>query len=88
MLSRESPSPLPNANSSKSFWLSEPELVGYRTTDDLPSEADVVVIGTGVTGTSALRYLVQSGKKLNIVALEAREVCWGASGRVGSVDVR
>lgn len=81
---RETPCPLPSSNASKSFWLSEPELIGHRTTESLPLEADVVVVGTGITGASALRYLVESGKKLNIVALEAREVCWGATGRVRS----
>ena len=78
----ETPCPLPNANPSTSFWHSEPELLGHRNTSTLPSEADVVVVGTGITGASALRYLVESGKKLNILALEAREVCCGATGRV------
>jgi hypothetical protein len=78
------PCPLPNANSSKSFWHSEPDeiLLGHRTTADLPAQADVVVVGCGITGANAARFLVDSGKELNIVILDAREVCWGATGRV------
>lgn len=76
--------PLPNANSSKSFWHSEPDefLIGHRTTPELPSTADVVIVGCGITGANAARFLVESGKGLSVVILEAREVCWGATGRV------
>ncbi|KAF2118325.1 FAD dependent oxidoreductase [Lophiotrema nucula] len=80
---QEAPCPLPSPDSSKSFWLSEPILLGHRTTEELPAEADVVVVGTGITGASALRYLAESGMKLRIVALDAREVCSGATGRNG-----
>jgi len=37
----------------------------------------------GITGANAARYLVESGKRLDIVLLEAREVCYGATGRNG-----
>jgi glycerol-3-phosphate dehydrogenase len=47
-------------------------------------EADIVIVGSGITGTSAARFLAEderaNGKK--IVMLEAREACWGATGRV------
>lgn len=77
---------LPTPASSNSFWHSEPEdfLLGHRTTEDLPTEADIVIVGSGITGTSAARYLTEderaNGK--SIVVLEAREACWGATGRV------
>ena len=46
--------------------------------------ADAVVIGAGVTGSSAALHLARSGKR--VVQLEAREPGWGASGRAyGSV---
>jgi uncharacterized protein with NAD-binding domain and iron-sulfur cluster len=78
------PCPLPVPNSSKSFWHSEPDqfLLGHRTTPNLPTHADVVIVGCGITGANAARYLVESGKDLKTVVLEAREVCWGATGRV------
>lgn len=77
---------LPTSTSTNSFWHSEPDefLVGHRTTQELPAEADIVIVGSGITGTSAARYLSEderaNGK--SIVVLEAREACWGATGRV------
>ncbi|CAE7015240.1 hypothetical protein CFE70_002637 [Pyrenophora teres f. teres 0-1] len=78
---------LPTPKSTDSFWHSEPDeyLLGHRTTEDLPTEADIVIVGSGITGTSAARYLAEderaNGK--SIVVLEAREACWGATGRNG-----
>ena len=50
----------------------------------MPKEVDVVIIGSGITGTSAVRFLLEDerAKGLNVVMLEAREACWGATGRV------
>ncbi|KAJ8066902.1 hypothetical protein OCU04_004287 [Sclerotinia nivalis] len=78
---------LPTSNSTKSFWHSEPSkiLFGHRTTEKLPSRADVIIIGSGIAGTSAAHWLREhrKGKDLNVVMLEAREACWGATGRNG-----
>jgi FAD dependent oxidoreductase len=79
---------LPTPNSTVSFWHREPSkiLLGHRTTDHLPTEADVVIIGSGIAGAFAAHYLAEGnhGRGLNVVMLEAREACWGATGRVGS----
>lgn len=78
---------IPQPESSASFWHSEPSefLLGHRTTPDLPAEADVVIIGSGITGASVARYLTENarGKDLSVVMLDAREACWGATGRNG-----
>ncbi|KAM3075123.1 hypothetical protein ACMFMG_007419 [Clarireedia jacksonii] len=78
---------LPTPNSTESFWHSEPSkvLLGHRTTSLLPSKADVVIIGSGIAGSSAAHWLKESdaGKDLEVVMLEAREACWGATGRNG-----
>ncbi|GJN94061.1 hypothetical protein Rhopal_007125-T1 [Rhodotorula paludigena] len=66
-------------------------------TDPLPHEADVVVIGSGLTGVSAVDELVrlhlassssehtreEEQPTLRIVVLEARTFCSGATGRNG-----
>ena len=77
---------LPTTESTSSFWHSEPSefLIGHRTTPHLPSEADVVIVGSGITGASAARYLAEDerAKGLSVVMLDAREACWCATGRV------
>lgn len=79
---------LPSPNPTNSFWLSSPSpfLLRHRTTPSLPPDADIVIIGSGITGASVARYLVEDGraKGLSVVMVEAREAGWGATGRVGS----
>jgi hypothetical protein len=77
---------LPTPTSTSSFWHTEPSkiLLGHRSTDHLPTKADVVVIGSGIAGAFAAHYLANAehGKDVDVVMLEAREACWGATGRV------
>ena len=81
---------LPTPTSTNSFWHSEPNefIFGHRTTEELPAEADVVIVGSGITGTSAARFLAEDkrAKGKSIVLLEAREACWGATGRVSALS--
>lgn len=87
---------LPTPNTTSSFWLRSPhpDLTEIHS-PKLPVEADVVIIGSGVTGTSIARTLLESRKPRNndlgqepahrpaIVMLEARDICSGATGRNG-----
>ncbi|KAG9834174.1 FAD dependent oxidoreductase, partial [Aureobasidium melanogenum] len=79
---------LPSRHASASFWHTEPKLLGHRTTEDLPQQADIVVIGTGISGASVVHHLFGNlnnagTEKKNVLVLEAREVCWAATGRNG-----
>ncbi|KAK0728509.1 FAD dependent oxidoreductase-domain-containing protein [Lasiosphaeria miniovina] len=77
---------LPTPTSTAPIWLKEPSatLQGHRTTADLPALADVVVVGTGITGSFAARFLKAHQKPgTSLVVLDAREACWGATGRNG-----
>ncbi|KAI0111257.1 FAD dependent oxidoreductase [Nemania sp. FL0031] len=80
-----SPTGLPVDNPSKSYWLTEPSeiLLGHRTTKDLPQATDVVIVGSGITGAFAAHCLKEKAPNLNVVMLEAREACSGATGRNG-----
>ncbi|OJT12873.1 hypothetical protein TRAPUB_10570 [Trametes pubescens] len=49
----------------------------------LPTYADVVIIGSGITGTSVAYNILAREKFVRIVMLEARDVCSGATGRNG-----
>lgn len=83
-----SPAPLPVLKPLPSYWLDNYDSpLSTRGSDSaLPDEVDIVIIGSGLTGTSALRFLVEkweglgNGKKAKIVVLEAREFCSGATG--------
>ncbi|KAK3986333.1 FAD dependent oxidoreductase-domain-containing protein [Cladorrhinum sp. PSN332] len=82
---------LPSTNPTKSYWLHDPSevLLGHRTTEDLPEEADIVIVGSGITGAFAARFLFDEeekhggGNKSRVVVLEAREAVSGATGRNG-----
>ncbi|MCJ1401962.1 hypothetical protein MMC11_005179 [Xylographa trunciseda] len=75
---------LPSPHPTSSFWHNDPSpfLFHHRTTSVLPKTADVVVIGSGISGAFAAKKLLEE-PNLNVVMLEAREACWGATGRNG-----
>ncbi|KAH9845411.1 FAD dependent oxidoreductase [Teratosphaeria destructans] len=83
------PAGLPSEKSTLSFWHTQPSplLTGHRSTRNLPESADVVIIGSGISGASIAHHLltstVSTSKRLDVVMLEAREACWGATGRNG-----
>ena len=81
-------SSLPNRNSTSSYWHQSPsdKLLKHRTTPDLPNSSPVIIIGSGITGAFAARELVQAGRE--VLMLEAREACWGATGRVSHCPCR
>jgi hypothetical protein len=76
---------LPVANPTESFWQEEPhELHNHRSTEELPSHTDILIIGAGYAGVSTAYHLIQDEKtKKSITILEARGACSGATGRNG-----
>lgn len=82
LLKRIETSPgLPVENATLPFWLDVPSPIANHL-DELPAQADVVIIGSGITGASVARTLLHnSGGTLKVVMLEAREACSGATGR-------
>lgn len=55
------PAGLPSRDPTQSYWLRDPSpaLLGHRGTPDLPETADVVVVGSGITGAFAARFLME-----------------------------
>ncbi|KKA28603.1 hypothetical protein TD95_003944 [Thielaviopsis punctulata] len=83
---RPGQSDLPSAKSTNSYWHQKPseKLFGHRSTRTLPRTADVVIIGSGITGAFAAKEAKETwARDLSVVILEAREACWGATGRNG-----
>ncbi|KAH7884298.1 FAD dependent oxidoreductase [Phlebopus sp. FC_14] len=77
---------LPLDNPSRSFWMYPPSSIAQHCSP-LPHYADFVVIGSGITGTSVARTLLDRchAEKIatKLVMLEARDACSGATGRNG-----
>ncbi|KAI5918193.1 FAD dependent oxidoreductase [Camillea tinctor] len=77
------PVTLPRDNPTQSYWQLEPdEIANLRSTETLPATAETVIIGSGITGAAVAFNLLSHGAK-DIVMLEARQACSGATGRNG-----
>ncbi|KAF8645987.1 hypothetical protein AX16_007414 [Volvariella volvacea WC 439] len=86
------PAGLPVPNPTKSFWVDTPganPLAKHGSEGPLTQDADVCIIGSGITGVSAAFHLskmasnVSGEGPLKTVILEARDFCSGATGRNG-----
>lgn len=83
---------IPKDKTTSSFWLKDPHPdFAHRPSKPLPKQADVVIIGSGITGASIARTLLRSRAASGssstshpaVVMLEARDICSGATGRNG-----
>lgn len=63
------------------FWQADAPPQQFFKNKTLPSNADIVVIGGGFTGTSAALQLAKHGA--NVILLEAATIGWEASSRNG-----
>lgn len=78
------PVSLPRLNPTISYWQDPPaEIADLRSTPDLPSEADIVIIGSGISGASIAYRILSSQPGTKVLMLEARQACSGATGRNG-----
>ncbi|KAI9455035.1 FAD dependent oxidoreductase-domain-containing protein [Russula earlei] len=85
---------LPVSNSTPSFWMAGAPgvnpLARVGSTGTLTADADICIIGSGITGVSVAYHLsklfgdnVTLRDPLSVVILEARDFCSGATGRNG-----
>ncbi|OQE30682.1 hypothetical protein PENFLA_c002G10868 [Penicillium flavigenum] len=81
---------VPQSSTTSSFWTLGQHNFSQGAAKPLPKEADVVIIGSGITGAAIARTLLQnraskpsSTSHPSVVMLEARTVCTGATGRNG-----
>ncbi|MCJ1372332.1 hypothetical protein MMC20_003556 [Loxospora ochrophaea] len=74
----------PQPNPTVSYWQDPPSDIAHlRSTSVLPKRASVVVIGSGVTGTTTALKLLSQPSAPSVILLEARTACSGATGRNG-----
>ncbi|KIL93751.1 hypothetical protein FAVG1_02312 [Fusarium avenaceum] len=77
---------LPSENPTTAAWQTPPHpTVSSAQSPALPSETDVIIIGSGITGIGAAHCLLnhRNGTDLKVVMLEARTAVSGATGRNG-----
>lgn len=86
MPSSDQKPPFPAPNSTLPFWRTQPDkLDDHRSTEELPAECDIVIIGAGYAGASVAYHLLDDNPSPpSIVMLEARQACSGATGRNGN----
>lgn len=79
------PSPFPHSTSTLPFWRTGlHQLDNYRSTEVLPAQCDVLIIGAGYAGVSTAYHLLDGNLvPPKIVILEARQACSGATARNG-----
>jgi lysine/ornithine N-monooxygenase len=77
--------PLPRLKSQAPFWqTAASDLKDFRSTQNLPTESDIVIIGGGYSAASLVTHtLNEATPPPSIVVLEARQLCSGATGRNG-----
>lgn len=80
----------PVENPTVSYWMQNPPFPEIGDIQgDLPEEADVVIIGSGITGAAAAKTVLELSsstslaKAPKVVVLEARQLCSGATARNG-----
>lgn len=76
---------LPSTHPTSSAWQEPPASIATIQSETLPSVTDIVIIGSGITGTSVAHTLLNhhQASNLRVTILEARNACSGATGRNG-----
>ena len=78
------PPGLPRDNPTTSYWQDPPsDIANHRTTPDLPTIADYIIIGSGISGAFIAYNLLTKQPNAKVLLLEARQACSGATGRNG-----
>lgn len=86
------PPGLPRANPTVSYWQDPPDAISdLCSTQSLPEAADIVIIGSGISGACVGYNILEHLPAGKVVMLEARQACSGATGRngqsLGSYDI-
>ncbi|KAF7561536.1 hypothetical protein G7046_g2604 [Stylonectria norvegica] len=74
---------VPVTNSTTPFWLSSPHPLADHQSPWPSEPMDIVIIGSGISGTSLARTLVSKRPELRVVLIDARSLCSGATARNG-----
>lgn len=74
---------IPCKNPTRAYWQRVPHRLANVQSPSLPSTAELIIVGSGITGTSVAKRILENHPTAKIVILEARSICSGATGRNG-----
>lgn len=74
---------LPVTNPTVAHWQIPPNLKAQHQSTRSPADTDVVIIGSGITGCSVAKQILEQQKDIRVTILEARTITSGATGRNG-----
>ena len=78
------PPGLPRNKPTTSYWQDPPsDIANHRTIPDLPTIADYIIIGSGISGAFIAYNLLTKQPNAKVLLFEARQACSGATGRNG-----
>jgi glycine/D-amino acid oxidase-like deaminating enzyme len=74
---------LPRTNPTSSYWQTPLHKLSHIQSSSLPSRTEIAVIGSGITGASVTKTILENHPTAQVTVLEARTICSGATGRNG-----
>ncbi|KAL3496426.1 FAD dependent oxidoreductase [Aspergillus germanicus] len=74
---------LPRTNPTTAYWQDPPHKLSNTQSASLPSKIDIAVIGSGITGASVTKTILENHPSMKVTVFEARTICSGATGRNG-----
>ncbi|KAL3447780.1 FAD dependent oxidoreductase [Aspergillus insuetus] len=74
---------LPRTSPTTSYWQTPEHKLSSIQSASLPSKTNIAVIGSGITGASVAKTILENHPTAQVTVFEARTICSGATGRNG-----
>lgn len=74
---------LPSDNPTAAYWQHLPHRLSNARSAILPQTTDIAIIGSGITGVSVAKTILEQDQTARVTVFDARTLCSGATGRNG-----
>ncbi|KAF7622968.1 hypothetical protein AFLA_010284 [Aspergillus flavus NRRL3357] len=74
---------LPRNNPTAAYWQHLPHRLSNVQSANLPQTTDIAIIGSGITGVSVAKTILEQDEAATVTVFDARALCSGATGRNG-----
>ncbi|RDW72588.1 NAD(P)/FAD-dependent oxidoreductase [Aspergillus mulundensis] len=74
---------LPRPSPTASHWQTPPHSLSNIRSPSLPQTTSIAIIGSGITGASVAKAILEHDPAVHVTVFEARTLCSGATGRNG-----